>query len=361
MPSFHRSRTIRLLFFSLFCFGQASHLLIAQVATVKPWDENPKAYVQEKAVQASADQMVIQDSLKKEKQKLAILENTLARTTQAPKVASLKSDIKFSKTQVKNLQDQLADKIQEGKMYKDMSSMSEQEIRVKLRNTRVPTAPAPVKTESAAVNTTAKPSLPSTTETKTAPVTQPATEKITSQSFDPWSGKEYSGVYIKQTCQFQDNNTSSNNKSGAALQPEVLFRYTPEEIKKYLKGQNYVTGTAFIAAEPGYTYLQLRLDIASDQALRHYGNLEKSILTIFFVNGKELKIVNSRFDQGFVDNLRKSTTMTGVYYLEKSMIKMLGSSEIDKIRLNFATGYEDYVVYNIDFFTRQLACINASK
>jgi hypothetical protein len=103
------------------------------------------------------------------------------------------------------------------------------------------------------------------------------------------------------------------------------------------------------------------LNIASDQALKHYGNLEKSVMVVYFINGKELKLVNSRFDAGYVDQVRKYTSMTGVYYLEKPMVKMLMSSEVDKIRLNFASGYEDYVVYNIDFFTRQLTCINASK
>ena len=53
--------------------------------------------------------------------------------------------------------------------------------------------------------------------------------------------------------------------------------------------------------------------------------------------------------------------MSGMYYIDKNTEKVLATSELDTMRLNFTSGYEDYVIYNVDFFTRQLACLNAVK
>lgn len=333
----------------------------------KAWDNDPKAYVQSRAVQASADQTLIQDSLNQEKKVLAGLETSLARTVQSSKITALKAQIKSSKQRTRELQSRLTEKIMEGKTYKEMMSLTDQEIRHRLTSSDHSISSITSRGDSIGKNNTTdnpgqpqdKPPVKDVVKPKAEAVVQ--TEKNISQRLDPWTGVGHPGQLINVPCQYQDSPAGSSRKSGVALEPEVLFRYTPDEIKKYLRGQSYVTGEAFIATEPGFVYLQLRLDIASDQALRHYGNLEKSILVVYFVNGKELKLINSRFDAGFVDNYKKNTAMTGVYYLEKPMVKLLMSSEVDKIRLNFATGYEDYTVYNVDFFTRQLACIQASK
>jgi len=338
---------------NLFFFGLIPALLL-EVMAQPPWDSNPKAYIQSKASQASFDQKQIQDSLKLEKNKQAALENKLSRTIKSSSINTLKAELRQSKQTTKELQAKLTGKIMEGKAYKEMMGLTDQEIRQKLKDYPI----------------AGKEMDSSTFTTKTVPLTAQPPSIVTksetrpsgsSQSFDPWAGLSATTLSASLPCQFQDPSAGTNRKSMVALQPEVLFNHTPEEIKKYLNGQQYVTGEAFIATEPGYTYLQLKLSVASDQALKHYGNLEKSIMVVHFVNGKELKLINTRYDAGTVDQVRKTTTMTGMYFLEKPMIKMLMSSEVDKIRLNFTTGYEDYVVYNIDFFTRQLACINASK
>jgi len=339
----------------------------AQDPIVRPWDADPRAYIQARAVQASVDQTLIQDSLNREKSIQSSLEKQLAHTVQAVKISELRAELRQSKLRIKALQAKLTDKIILGKTYKKMSSLSDQEIKHRLKATNGLRPELITKSDSLAKANPNQSKMPPTLsqdksmDIKPKPGVVALPEKVVSQPFEPWTENAYADLIVKSNCEFQDNTGGISRKPGSALRPEVLFRYTPEEIKKYLRGQSYLTGEAFIATEPGFIYLQLRLDIASDQALRHYGNLEKSILVVSFVNGKEIKLINSRYDPGYVDNVKKTTTMTGVYYLEKPMIKMLSSSEADKIRLNFSTGYEDYVIYNIDFFTRQLACINASK
>ncbi len=331
--------------------------ILLEIRAQTPWDTDPRAYVQSKAVQASFDQNQIQDSLKQEKNKQIVIENKLSRTVQSSSsVNSLKAELRQSKLTTKGLQTKLTEKIMEGKAYKEMMGLSDQEIRQKLKD--FPFPGNQTDTSAIAVHVPS-PQQPPAHKPKSEML--PSGEKLPSQTFDPWAGLSATTLSTALPCQFQETSAGGNRKAMAALQSEVLFNHTPEEIKKYLNGQHYVTGEAFIATEPGYTYLQLKLSVASDQALKHYGNLEKSIMAIHFVNGKELKLVNTRYDAGSVDQVHKTTSMTGMYFLEKSMIKMMMSSEVDHIRLNFTTGYEDYVVYNIDFFTRQLACINASK
>ncbi len=145
------------------------------------------------------------------------------------------------------------------------------------------------------------------------------------------------------------------------LVPELLYTYTPEEIKKYLKGNIYEKGFAFIGQEPGYTYLQLNIEIASTQALSQYGSLNKSFISLKLINGEEIRLVVGRFDNGSIDNDKRITLLSGVYYLEKKDEKALLTSEVDTMRLHYASGYEDFTIFNTDFFIRQLNCINSIK
>lgn len=354
-------KKLKFVFIVAFLAG-IQYVSTAQDNSPTPWEPDPRTYIQDKAVQASVDQNIIQDSLDKEKSLLASLENRLAKTNQSSKGNTLRAEIRQSKNKIKDLQARLTLKILEGKAYKEMMPLSDQEIRLRLAADQLPGIRGDTVAGKDQNETAAQSRMPATRNPEVKPKSEVVqADKLISQEFDPWAGLSSSELLEKQDCQFQSNPAGANPRSGMALQPEVLFNHTPEEIKKYLNGQNYLTGEAFVATEPGYTYLQLKLNIASDQALKHYGNLEKSVMVVYFINGKELKLVNSRFDAGYVDQVRKHTSMTGVYYLEKAMVKMLMSSEVDKIRLNFSSGYEDYTVYNIDFFTRQLTCINASK
>jgi len=55
--------------------------------------------------------------------------------------------------------------------------------------------------------------------------------------------------------------------------------------------------------------------------------------------------------------VNKTTTYNTSYPLNKSQIKRLRDAEIDKVRMIWATGYEDYEVYQVDFFRDLFRCL----
>jgi hypothetical protein len=333
--------------------------VIGQESLVNPWDADPKTYVQNLAILASKEQIRVQDQIQYSNAQIKDLDSRISRTKDSNLKAQWTNDLKSKKLELTNLKNELKSKINNSKQYKLLLSQTPDQIRTYFNNQPI------LKNQNAQTNQKTIPSKPSDESVSIRPdlnqstVSNPPKSAIPSPVGSPILYEKWIGQHhVKSDCTFQSLPNSPRNSS---LEPELLFTYTPEEVKKILKGVSYMKGYAFIGKEPGYTFLQLNLEIASDLALAHYGNLNKSFMIIKLINGKEIRLINNRFDTGKTDPVKKTTSLSGMYYINKDEEKLLLSSELDKIKLNFVSGYEDYIIYNVDFFTRQLICINAVK
>jgi hypothetical protein len=348
------AQVLLLFFFLLFCFLPLN--LKCQDTTSHPWDINPRSYVQNLATLASKEQILVQEQIKNSNNIIKDLNNKIRNTTDTNLRKKLTEDLKYNKNQLNNLKTNLKAKIGISKQYKELATQAPVRIKAYFDNEYLHAAkialpaPSPSLPADTLVNFNSSKEISSPTASKQI-VPKPIASDF---KFEKWISKDI----VKYECAFQ---TSHDPAKNAALEPELLFAYTPEEIKKALRGLSYIKGYAFVGKEPGYTFLQLNIEIASDLALQHYGNLNKSFMNIKLINGREIRLINSRFDTGKSDPVKKTTSLSGMYYLNKEDEKSLSSSELDKIRLNFVSGYEDYMIYNVDFFTRQLACINTIK
>ncbi len=348
-----------------------------QVSTKGPWEPYPQEFVRNMAIQASLERESVQRSMQSEKLILDQLQQKRTSTTGSA-AQTLRVEIKNSSNKFDQLQEELMAVIKKGKQLKDLIGQPDKWVIKRLRkmdfshftpsskNTEpkklepaTPFAGNPLPVEMQKSTKLAEPQAqdPSMLESK-------ATSKGIPVQISrdlPYNGNIGAPTTAQDDCLFQSAPAGNKDKPGLALRPEVLLKYTPEVLRKYMGGRAYITGQAFIGTEPGLTYLQLYLEFATEQALQQYGNLGKSILLIHLINGKEIRLVVNRFDQGTADPEQKKSTMAGVYYLDKSNERLLADSPVDRIRLVFATGYEEFVIYNVDFFTRQLACINAQR
>ncbi|MEP7321005.1 MAG: hypothetical protein ABI761_03760 [Saprospiraceae bacterium] len=346
---------VQILFvFVFFCF--LPFAAKSQDTARHPWDIDPKSYVQNLATMASKEQILVQEEIKKSNIDIKELNARILNTSDTNLRKQLNDQLKTNKIDLSNHKINLKAKIEISKRYKSLVNQTPVQIKNYFNNEYLRTAKvvspysSPPLHSDPPVNTNSPKEIPNTNTSRAA------NSSLTSSdfNFEKWISKEI----VKNDCAFQPVHEPSKN---TALEPELLFAYTPEEIKKALRGISYIKGYAFVGKEPGYTFLQLNIEIASDLALQHYGNLHKSFMNIKLINGKEIRLINSRFDTGKSDPIKKTTSLSGMYYLDKEDEKSLSSSELDSIRLNFVSGYEDYVIYNVDFFTRQLACINAVK
>ncbi len=141
---------------------------------------------------------------------------------------------------------------------------------------------------------------------------------------------------------------------------QFFFSYTNDDLRAYYKERDFISCEAYLSSlTGGFKFLTLTLTIASETAQRSYGIIEKgSIIHIKLLNGNTVKMFNNKTDIGKVDPLDKSTTYVAQYIISSSDEKQLKKSEVDKVRMIWSTGYEDYEVYELDFFKNQFECLN---
>ena len=144
---------------------------------------------------------------------------------------------------------------------------------------------------------------------------------------------------------------------------ETFFTHTSENLKAVLKGRDYLTCTGHISSQTGgIKILNLKFSIASDLAQQEFGIIDKgSVLTVKLLDGSAIRLLNKKTDIGIVDPVNKTTEYKGQYIITNKDEKMLSKSEVDKLRVVWSTGYEDYDIYEMDFLIKQLNCINSKK
>ncbi len=143
------------------------------------------------------------------------------------------------------------------------------------------------------------------------------------------------------------------------VEKQLFFTYTPERFEPYFKGRNYITCYGYLShVSGGLMYLNLEFVIATEQAAREFGVLERgSQLIIRGLDGKRLVLQNKKTASGTPNSLNKTTTYRAQYVISGKQEKTLKKLEVDKVRVIWGTGYEDYEVYEVDFLINQLKCI----
>ncbi len=150
-----------------------------------------------------------------------------------------------------------------------------------------------------------------------------------------------------------------SGKKRKQTQKTFFFAHTPDRFRSYFKGRDYLVcrGT-LISVDGTVRSVNIEYTIATDQAAREFGVLEKgSQFILRLIDGGKLILVNNKTATGIIDPVTKTTTYSTSYPLNKGQLKRLKGAEIDKVRMIWATGYEDYEVYQIDFFRDLFRCL----
>lgn len=144
------------------------------------------------------------------------------------------------------------------------------------------------------------------------------------------------------------------------LQKEILFDFSDPEVAVYLKGRSYVTCEAnFVEFIGDVRILSLRITVASRMARADYGYLNSStLMSIKLLNGETITLFSNNSDVGQIDNDNNLTVYKATFPVTRENQKTLMSSLIDKIKVVWSTGYEEYPVSNVDFFVNQIRCLD---
>jgi hypothetical protein len=151
-----------------------------------------------------------------------------------------------------------------------------------------------------------------------------------------------------------------SGKKRKQTQKTLFFTHTPERFQSYFKGRDYMQCYGTLVSVDGTPrFLNMEFVIATDQAAREFGILEKgSQFILRFIDGQRLILLNNKTITGIADPVSKTTTYSISYPLDKGQIKTLLSAEVDVVRMIWATGYEDYELYLVDFFRDLFLCLD---
>lgn len=165
---------------------------------------------------------------------------------------------------------------------------------------------------------------------------------------------------VRRSCRFAFEGTDEySGQQRRDLQKERLFTHTDESLRPYLRDKEYLRCDAFLSAiAGGYRFLSLQFTFAYPNAREAYGFIEEgSFLTIKLLNGEFLNLRAGKMDRGRYDTETGLLTYQVHYPIGANLLNILEKNEIDAVMVFWSSGYEEYPVYNVDFFVHQLGCL----
>ncbi len=142
------------------------------------------------------------------------------------------------------------------------------------------------------------------------------------------------------------------------VQKQTFFTYTDERLRRFLKDKEYLRCEGYATSIGGYRFISLQFSFAYPNAREAYGFIEKgSILTIKLLDGNFINLRSGKMDRGSYNTQTGVLTYSVHYPIDRSQINLLRQSEVDSVLVFWSSGYEEYEVFEIDFFINQLTCL----
>jgi hypothetical protein len=163
-------------------------------------------------------------------------------------------------------------------------------------------------------------------------------------------------------CKFRTNEVDEfTGTSKLVLEKERFIQFTDSSLIKYYKKKphQYIEMDLYCAKMNdlyvAYTYWR----VDSDKAYKYFGSISTSSKIIFkFTDGTTLELNYSNYDSGDTKYDGGYTTYSSYLLLSDEQIEIIKSKEIEKLRMYWNNGYEDYPCYNGGLFSKQLKCLN---
>lgn len=141
---------------------------------------------------------------------------------------------------------------------------------------------------------------------------------------------------------------------------ELLFTFTDERLRLFFPDKEYLRCEAYLSTV-GKREKQLTMEFsfAYPNAREAYGVIEQnSLLTLKLFDGQILQLKAGELDLGKYDTEKEILTYRMIYKIDNQQLNLLRKQELEEIRMYWSAGFEVYPVYNIDFFSRQLKCLD---
>jgi len=192
---------------------------------------------------------------------------------------------------------------------------------------------------------------------------KPKKQKATVYAVPKRERKIKAPVVAEQLCEYSMKERDEfTNKLKVATKSQPFFAYTQEDLKKFMREDDYLTCTGNLSRVIGMTIFNVKFEIESVMAQQEYGTIEVGTqMMVKLLNGETVILTCQEFDKGTVDESSGKTIYRTYFSVDKNEEKELRKSEVVKVRMLWSTGFEDYEVNELDFFINQLKCLDAVK
>ncbi|MEM7105456.1 MAG: hypothetical protein AAF502_20130 [Bacteroidota bacterium] len=166
-----------------------------------------------------------------------------------------------------------------------------------------------------------------------------------------------------KTCEFSYNVTDPiTGQTKSALEKRHFFGFTEKELRQFMKDEDYLNCTGYLSQVTGVKTLNVTFVIDSPYAKDEYGSIQAGTqMIIKLLNGETVTLLSEKYDSGSLSRRTGKTTYKTLFIVSARDEKVLAKSEVDIVRMVWGTGYEDYEVYELDFFIDQIACLNGTN
>jgi hypothetical protein len=135
------------------------------------------------------------------------------------------------------------------------------------------------------------------------------------------------------------------------------FRFTNPVMRNFLKGKTHIQCSAALESKGDNTFLLLTFTMNDPAPKKSFGGLGKNALvSLKMIDGSNYFLYNLQADEGVFDPETSETRYRGRFLLEKALVKKIRSTETDKLRVTWNTGYEDYDIQQVDALKRLSLC-----
>lgn len=185
-------------------------------------------------------------------------------------------------------------------------------------------------------------------------------QKATVYSVPQRARKIKTPVISEQTCEYSMRERDEfTNKLKVATKSQPFFAYTQEDLKKFMREDDYLTCTGNLSRVVGMTIFNAKFEIESTMAQQEYGTIEDGTqMLVKLLNDETVILTCKESDKGTVDETNGVTIYRTYFIVDKNDIKELKKSEVVRVRMLWSTGFEDYEVNELDFFINQLKCLD---
>lgn len=178
-------------------------------------------------------------------------------------------------------------------------------------------------------------------------------------SLAPPPGYDLMGQPPQQDCfTTQDSRDEVTGEWMRQVAQKLLFTHTDERLRPYLKDKEYLRCEGYLSSKGNQHQLSLEFSFAYPNAREAYGFIESgSILTVKLLNGEFVNLRAEKLEHGSYDTRKGVLTYRVVYSIDRRQLNILQQGEADFVRVFWSSGFEEYKIYQLDFFQQQLRCL----